>query len=165
MEEGLCASVASALDEAQAGAERAEQAEEVAEEQAAVAAVAVDDVEAAHELARTGSKKLGCGAPPPLARLCGHAAVPRAPASSLLRNADAAEPALYVLLVCTVVPWQLDEESLGPMSFFSLFCAVFLTSIFGLRTFGLFGLRMLSFFRMRPGDLEEGLSLFGCFNL
>jgi len=136
----------------------------VAEEQAAVAAVAVDDVEAAHELARTGSKKLGCAAPP-LARLSGHEAVPRAPAASLLRNADAAEPALYVLLGCTVVPWQLDEESLCPMSFFSVFCAVFLTRICGLRTFGLFGLRMLSFFRMRPGDLEEGLSLFGCFNL
>ena len=138
MEEGLCASVASALEEARAGAERAE---EVAEEQATVAAV------------------------PPLARLCGHAAVPHAPAASLLRNADAAEPALYLLLGCTVVPWQLDEQSLGTMSFFSLFCAVFLTSICGLRTFGLFGLRMLPFFRMRPGDLEEGLSLFGCFNL
>jgi hypothetical protein len=162
VEEGLCASVASALEEARAGAERAE---EVAEEQATVAAVAVDDVEAAHELARTGSKKLGCAAPPPLAQLCGHAAVPHAPAASLLRNADAAEPALYLLLVCTVVPWQLDEQSLGTMSSFSLFCAVFLTSICGLRTFGLFGLRMLPFFRMRPGDLEEGLSLFGCFNL
>jgi hypothetical protein len=160
VEEGLCASVASALEEARAGAERAEEAEEVAEEQEAVAAVAADDVEAAHELARTGSKKLGCAVPPPLSRLCWHAAVPRAPAASLLRNDDAAEPALYLLRVCTVVPWQLDEQSLGPMSFFSLFCAIFLTS-----TFGLFGLRMLSFFRMMPGDLEEGLSLFGCFNL